>query len=106
PPIFERGAEGRNAISIEELDLPELDPQQVLGPLFRELPAGLPEVSEPEVVRHYVRLSQWNFSIDTQFFPLGSCTMKHNPKVNEWAARLPGFAQVHPFSPERTVQRC
>ena len=67
----------------------------------RRSPAGLPEVSEPEAIRHFVRLSQWNFSIDTQFYPLGSCTMKHNPKVNEWAARLAGFAGLHPLTPDR-----
>ena len=66
--------------------------------------AGLPEVSEPEVVRHFVRLSQQNFAIDSQFYPLGSCTMKFNPKVNEWAARLPGFARLHPYAPEELMQ--
>jgi glycine dehydrogenase subunit 2 len=65
---------------------------------------GLPQVSEPEVVRHFVRLSTWNYSIDSGFFPLGSCTMKHNPRLNERIARLPGFAQVHPMQPEQTVQ--
>ena len=77
---------------------------QALGELSRKTPAGLPEVSEPEAIRHFVRLSQWNFSIDTQFYPLGSCTMKHNPKVNEWAARLDGFAQLHPLTPEHLAQ--
>jgi len=61
-------------------------------------------VSEPEAVRHFVRLSQWNFSIDTNFYPLGSCTMKYNPKVNEWAARLDGFASIHPMAPPHLVQ--
>ncbi len=75
-----------------------------LGELLRKDSAGLPEVSEPEVVRHFVRLSQWNFSIDTQFYPLGSCTMKHNPKVNEWAARLDGFAGLHPLTPPHLAQ--
>ncbi len=106
PPIFERGAPGRSAVSLDALDVPEVDLKSVLGSLYRGAAAELPEVSEPEVVRHYVRLSQWNFSIDTQFFPLGSCTMKHNPKVNEWAARLPGFAGVHPLSPTHLSQGC
>lgn len=106
PPIFERGAPGRSAVSLSPLDVPETPAKEVLGALARKEPAGFPEVSEPEVVRHFVRLSQWNFSIDTQFFPLGSCTMKHNPKVNEWAARLPGFAQAHPLTPEHLVQGC
>ena len=65
---------------------------------------GLPQVSEPQVVRHFVRLSTWNYSIDSGFFPLGSCTMKHNPRLNERMARLPGFAHVHPMQPVSTVQ--
>ena len=65
---------------------------------------GLPQCSEPQVVRHFVRLSTWNYSIDSGFFPLGSCTMKHNPRLNEKMARLPGFAQIHPMQPESTVQ--
>lgn len=104
PPIFERGAPGRTAASLDPLDVPDVDPVAALGSMARKEPAGLPEVSEPEVFRHYVRLSQWNFSIDTQFFPLGSCTMKHNPKVNEWAARLPGFANLHPLTPDHLSQ--
>ena len=104
PPIFERGAPGRTAVSLDPLDVPEVDPTAFLGGLSRKVPAGFPEVSEPEVFRHYVRLSQWNFSIDTQFFPLGSCTMKHNPKVNEWVARLPGFANLHPMAPDHLAQ--
>jgi len=75
------------------------------------LPAGLvrddlllPEVSEVEVIRHYTRLSQLNFGVDLGMYPLGSCTMKYNPKVNEEAARLPGFAQVHPYQDEATIQ--
>jgi len=65
---------------------------------------GLPQVSEPEVLRHFVRLSTWNYSIDHGFFPLGSCTMKHNPRLNEKLARLAGFAHVHPMQPASTVQ--
>jgi glycine dehydrogenase subunit 2 len=106
PPIFERGAEERSAVSIDPLDVPPVDARAHFGSIHRDVAAELPEVSEPEVVRHYVRLSQWNFSIDTQFFPLGSCTMKHNPKVNEWAARLPGFANMHPLSPPHLSQGC
>src|SRR5215468_10812649 len=103
PPIFERGAKGRNGASIGRLDVPAVDAAEALGGLLRQAPADLPEVSEPEGIRHFVRLSQWNFSIDTQFYPLGSCTMKHNPKVNEWAARLPGFAQAHPLMPPHLI---
>lgn len=104
PPIFERGTPGRSGVSLPALDVPEVDPAEALGGLVREQPARLPEVSEPECFRHYVRLSQWNFCIDTQFYPLGSCTMKFNPKVNEWAARLPGFAGLHPMTPEHLAQ--
>jgi len=104
PPIFERGAPGRTAVSLAALDVPEVDVARALGALARAEPAHLPEVSEPEAFRHFVRLSQWNFSIDTQFYPLGSCTMKFNPKVNEWAARLDGFAGLHPHTPDHLAQ--
>ena len=65
---------------------------------------GLPQVNEPQVVRHFVRLSNQNYSIDSGFYPLGSCTMKHNPRLNEKMARLPGFADIHPLQDESTVQ--
>ncbi len=103
-PIFERGSPGRSGASLGALDVPDVKPQAIFGKLTRKVAAGLPEVSEPEAFRHFVRLSQWNFSIDTQFYPLGSCTMKHNPKVNEWAARLPGFANLHPLTPPHLAQ--
>lgn len=104
PPIFELGAPGRSGASLPELDVPAVETQALLGDLARRAPAKLPEVSEPEAFRHFVRLSQKNFSIDTQFYPLGSCTMKYNPKVNEWAARLPGFTGLHPLLPDRLAQ--
>jgi glycine dehydrogenase subunit 2 len=104
PSIFERGAPGRNGASLPPLDVPAVDAASALGALSRKSAAGLPEVSEPEAFRHFVRLSQWNFCIDTQFYPLGSCTMKYNPKVNEWAARLDGFAGLHPLSPPHLAQ--
>ena len=104
PVIFERGAPGRTAASLPALDVPPVDPTAAFGALARERAPELPEVSEPEVQRHYTRLSQQNLSIDTAFYPLGSCTMKHNPRVNEWAARLPGFARLHPYAPERQIQ--
>ncbi len=104
PPIFERGSPGRSGASLPHFDVPEIDPAAALGSRARKVAAALPEVSEPEVVRHFVRLSQHNFSVDTQFYPLGSCTMKHNPKVNEWAARLPGFAGLHPAAPQDLAQ--
>ncbi len=75
-----------------------------LGGLFRHKPIGLPGLSEPETVRHYTRLSRQNYAIDLGLFPLGSCTMKHNPRLNEKMARLPGFADIHPLQPVDTVQ--
>jgi glycine dehydrogenase subunit 2 len=75
-----------------------------LGSLARSAPIGLPGLSEPETVRHYTRLSRQNYAIDLGLFPLGSCTMKHNPRLNEKMARLPGFADVHPLQPVDTVQ--
>ena len=104
PLIFEQGAADRDAASLDPKDLPEVDPRSAFGEIAREVPPMLPEVSEPEAVRHYVRLSQQNFAIDTGMYPLGSCTMKYNPKVNEWAARLPGFANLHPYMPDELVQ--
>jgi glycine dehydrogenase subunit 2 len=115
PVIFELGSAGRTGASIPAstssrtddaggATMRDFDPQQRLGSYARQVPAGLPEVSEPEVFRHYVRLSQYNFAIDKGFYPLGSCTMKYNPKVNEWAARLAGFAGLHPYAPEELVQ--
>jgi len=104
PPIFERGSPGRRGASLPSLDVPAVDPATRFGRLARSQPADLPEVSEPEAFRHFVRLSQANFCIDTQLYPLGSCTMKYNPKVNEWAARLPGFAALHPLAPDALAQ--
>ena len=75
-----------------------------LGGVTRSTPTGLPGLTEPEAMRHYVRLSQRNYAIDLGLFPLGSCTMKHNPRLNEKVARLPGFADVHPMQPQSTVQ--
>ncbi|MGI8703633.1 MAG: aminomethyl-transferring glycine dehydrogenase subunit GcvPB [Candidatus Limnocylindrales bacterium] len=70
----------------------------------RRVPAALPELNEPEVIRHFVNLSHLNYAVDTGFYPLGSCTMKFNPKINEWAARLPGFAELHPLAPDELAQ--
>ncbi|WP_142847353.1 aminomethyl-transferring glycine dehydrogenase subunit GcvPB [Telmatospirillum sp. J64-1] len=98
--IFEQDSPGHTGV-----DLPE--PEAVndrLGGLRRQGPIGLPGLSEPQVIRHYTRLSQKNYGIDSGFYPLGSCTMKHNPRLNERMARLPGFADIHPFQPQSTVQ--
>lgn len=101
PLVFELGAEGRSGVDLPE---PEELLQDHLGGLQRKSPIGLPGLSEPQVVRHYTRLSQKNYGIDTGFYPLGSCTMKHNPRLNEKLVRLPGFADIHPFQPFSTVQ--
>jgi glycine dehydrogenase subunit 2 len=104
PLIFERGTPGRFGASLAPLDVPAVDPKTIFGDQFRQVQPHLPEVSEPEAFRHYVRLSQQNFAIDLGMYPLGSCTMKYNPKINEWAARLPGYANLHPYAPEHTIQ--
>ncbi|HEY3759041.1 MAG TPA: aminomethyl-transferring glycine dehydrogenase subunit GcvPB [Solirubrobacteraceae bacterium] len=101
--IFERGAPGRRAFQCPTLDVPAVDPAELLGELRRAEPPRLPELSEPEIVRHYVRLSKRNFDLDSGFYPLGSCTMKHNPRLHERAAALPGHARLHPLQdPERS----
>jgi glycine cleavage system P protein (glycine dehydrogenase) subunit 2 len=103
--IYERSVEGRRAATlseagVEERPLDELIPKALL----REKPAELPEVSEPEIVRHYNRISRRNFDLDTGFYPLGSCTMKHNPRLNERVAALPGHARLHPAQEPRRAQ--
>ncbi|GAC1352646.1 MAG: aminomethyl-transferring glycine dehydrogenase subunit GcvPB [Polyangiales bacterium] len=104
PSIFELGEKGRSGASFPTLDVPHVPASRTFGKLARGRAAALPEVSEPEAIRHFTRISQWNFSIDTNFYPLGSCTMKHNPRVNEWAARLPGFAMLHPYARASAIQ--
>jgi glycine dehydrogenase subunit 2 len=101
--IFERSRAGRRAFVAPALDVPERPLDELLEPrLRREQPPRLPEVSEPEIVRHYNRLSKRNFDLDTGFYPLGSCTMKHNPKLHERVAALPGHAKLHPLQrPDR-----
>jgi glycine dehydrogenase subunit 2 len=96
--IYERSVPGRRAFVAPELDVPAQPVEELIPPtLLRAEPARLPEVSEPEIVRHYVRLSKRNFDLDTGFYPLGSCTMKHNPKLHERVAALPGNARLHPL---------
>ena len=100
PLIFEISSPGRIGVHLPECDVPHASlPQEYLR---EDLP--LPEVSEVDLVRHYVRLSQLNYGVDTGFYPLGSCTMKYNPKVSEEAARLPGFVHTHPYQAPYTVQ--
>jgi len=100
PLIFEQDSPGMSGV-----DLPEPDAvQDRLGGLGRKESIGLPGLSEPQVVRHYMRLSQKNYAIDSGVYPLGSCTMKHNPRLNEKMARLPGLSDLHPMQPVSTVQ--
>jgi glycine dehydrogenase subunit 2 len=103
--IFERSREGRRAFTAPELDVPEVPIEELLPEgLRRERPAELPEVSEPEIVRHFNGLSKKNFDLDTGFYPLGSCTMKHNPKLHERLAALPGHARLHPLQDPEYAQ--
>jgi glycine dehydrogenase subunit 2 len=96
--IFDRSRPGRRAFVPPPLDVPERPIDELLpSNLRRSEPAHLPEVSEPEIVRHYNRLSKRNFDLDTGFYPLGSCTMKHNPKLHERVAAMPGHAKLHPL---------
>ena len=103
--IFELSSPGRVAFSLPEPDVPVADVRALIPARYlRRKAAELPEVSELDVVRHYTRLSQLNYGVDTHFYPLGSCTMKYNPKLNEDMARLPGFARLHPLLPEKAGQ--
>ncbi len=103
--IFEKGAPGRRAATLPELDVPDYPLSSLIpADYLRSEPAPLPEVSEIEVVRHFTHLSQRNFGVDVGFYPLGSCTMKYNPKLNEDVAALPGFARVHPLEHESMAQ--
>ncbi len=103
--IFERSVEGRRAAQLPAADVPERPIDELIPKqLLRETPAELPEVSEPEIVRHYNRISRRNFDLDTGFYPLGSCTMKHNPRLNERVAALPGHARLHPAQDPKRAQ--
>jgi glycine dehydrogenase subunit 2 len=103
--IFERSRSGRRAFVAPELDVSERPLDELLPPaLRRAAPPRLPEVAEPEIVRHYNRLSKRNFDLDTGFYPLGSCTMKHNPKLHERVAALPGHAKLHPLQEPSRAQ--
>lgn len=103
--VFEMSRPGRVAYSLPPCDVPETDAADAIpASMLRSEPAALPELYEVDVIRHYTELSRRNFGIDNGFYPLGSCTMKYNPKLNEDAARLPGFARIHPYQPEESVQ--
>ena len=102
PTLFELSRPGRGGAKVAAPPPGALD--RIPAVHRRATPAALPELNEPEVVRHYVNLSQLNHAVDTGFYPLGSCTMKYNPKIDEWAARIPGFASLHPLAPDATAQ--
>ncbi|HBO84227.1 MAG: glycine dehydrogenase (aminomethyl-transferring) [Deltaproteobacteria bacterium GWC2_42_11] len=105
PLIFEKSASKRRGISIPKSDVPETSPNDVIPQgMLRDEIDGFPQVSEIDVVRHFVNLSHMNFGVDTGFYPLGSCTMKYNPKVNEDVARLSGFSKGHPYQPPELMQ--
>ncbi len=102
PTLDELSVPGRSSFKVPHAPPDAL--QGVPAEHLRARPPGLPEIDEPTVVHHFVRLSHLNYSVDSGFYPLGSCTMKYNPKVNEWAARLPGFAELHPLAPDTLAQ--
>jgi len=102
--VFEKSAPGKRGYKLPPLDVPEVDAKAELGAAYREDKAGLPELSEIEIIRHFTRLSTWNYAIDLGMYPLGSCTMKYNPRVNEFVARIEGLAEAHPYRPESLAQ--
>ena len=102
--IFEKSSAGKAAWRLPPLDVPEVDPGKLLGASERKDLGNMPEVSEIEIIRHFTRLSTWNYAIDLGMYPLGSCTMKYNPRVNEVVSRLDGIANGHPYQPENVSQ--
>ncbi|HZX60165.1 MAG TPA: aminomethyl-transferring glycine dehydrogenase subunit GcvPB, partial [Candidatus Methylomirabilis sp.] len=105
PLVFEQGSPGRTAYSLPPSDVPERKAEALIPKrLLRDGIPGLPELSEVDVMRHFTRISQWNYCVDLGFYPLGSCTMKYNPRINEDMARVPGFAKAHPYQPEEVSQ--
>jgi glycine dehydrogenase subunit 2 len=105
--IFERSSPGKRGYQLPELDVPEVDAEAALGRQnVRDEIEDFPEISEVEAIRHFTRLSTWNYAIDLGLYPLGSCTMKYNPRVNELVARIDGLAWAHPYQPEHLSQGC
>src|SRR5437763_3354788 len=103
--IFERTSPGKSGVELPPLDVPAVAAEQVLGQdLVRTEIEDFPEVSEVDVIRHFTRLSTWNYAIDLGLYPLGSCTMKYNPRINEQAARVDGLAWIHPYQPDSLSQ--
>ena len=107
PLVFELSSPGKRGYQLPQLDVPAVDPKAVLGAdNVRDEIEDFPEISEFEVVRHFTRLSTWNYAIDLGLYPLGSCTMKYNPRVNELVARTEGLAWAHPYQPDALSQGC
>jgi len=102
--LFEQSVPDRKGVRFGKIELPEVDPTKEFGALVRDEAPKLPELAEVDVVRHYTRLSIQNYSKDLGFYPLGSCTMKHNPRIANKAAAMPGFADTHPYQPVDSVQ--
>jgi glycine dehydrogenase subunit 2 len=102
--LFEKSSPGKRAYKLPPLDVPAVDAASLLGAAHRTTPGELPELSEIEIIRHFTRLSTWNYAIDLGMYPLGSCTMKYNPRVNEYVARIEGLAEAHPYRPVALAQ--
>src|SRR5450755_2815076 len=102
--MFEKSSPGKKAYRLAQLDVPAVDASSLLGASARTDLGVMPELSEIEIIRHFTRLSTWNYAIDLGMYPLGSCTMKYNPRVNELVARLEGIAEAHPYQPESLSQ--
>src|SRR6201993_907411 len=102
--IFEKSSAGKTAWKLPPLDVPEVDTAKLLSAAERTDLGNMPEVSEIEIIRHFTRLSTWNYAIDLGMYPLGSCTMKYNARINEAVARLEGLAEAHPYQPESLSQ--
>ena len=102
--IFEKSSPGKKAYRLAELDVPAVDAGSLLGEAVRADLGVMPELSEIEIIRHFTRLSTWNYAIDLGMYPLGSCTMKYNARINETVARLEGLAEAHPYQPESLSQ--
>jgi glycine dehydrogenase subunit 2 len=102
--LFEKSSPGKRGYMLPPLDVPVVDAASLLGAARRDQGAELPELSEIEIIRHFTRLSTWNYSIDLGMYPLGSCTMKYNPRVNEYVARIEGLAEAHPYRPDPLAQ--
>jgi glycine dehydrogenase subunit 2 len=102
--VFEKSSPGKKAYKMPPLDVPAVDVARCLAPRIAITPGLLPELSEIEIIRHFTRLSTWNYAIDLGMYPLGSCTMKYNPRVNELVARIEGLAEAHPYRPDARAQ--